>query len=247
MKQKLQGILTGIVLTTLLFSTITAFAAAPTTIDVIVGTVRTTLFGQEFVTRNAQGTIIEPFIHNGTAFIPVDTILQALGENAQWNAATNTLNFGDATGQVAGQAATGGRVYLENDIQAVQSSGGEILRHPPNPTFTMQGTPYSTGLSTLRPIGTQARITYDIVGRNFTRFSGIFGGINWFGGTSISLTIIADGRTISQGDNFMFTSGNFDKREISIVIPPGTREIEFVFQNSGRNEGRVALGNAFFQ
>ncbi|MCL2014779.1 MAG: copper amine oxidase N-terminal domain-containing protein, partial [Defluviitaleaceae bacterium] len=219
--------------------------------DVIVGTVRTTLFGQEFVTRNAQGTVIEPFIHNGTAFIPVDTILQALGENAQWNAATNTLNFGEAAGQVAGQAATGGRVYLENDIQAVQSShtghNREILRHPPSPTFAMQGTPYSTGLSVTLSTNQTARITYNIAGRNFTRFSGIFGGIDWRDGTVISLTVLADGRTISQGDNFLFTRGNFDKREINLAIPAGTREIEFVFQGINVISRRVALANAFFQ
>ncbi|MCL2016312.1 MAG: hypothetical protein FWG68_08730 [Defluviitaleaceae bacterium] len=101
MKQKLQGIVIGIVLTTLLFSTVSVFAAAPQTIEVIFGNVRTTLFGQEIISRDAQGAIVEPLTYNGTVFIPVDTILQALQDNAQWNAATSTLNFGAPSNSVA--------------------------------------------------------------------------------------------------------------------------------------------------
>ena len=96
MRERLKGMVMGILITTLLLGTVTAFATVPRTIEVTVGNVRTTLFGQEFVVRNDQGVIIEPFTYNGVVYVPVDTIIHAMGENVQWNESTGTLNFGAA-------------------------------------------------------------------------------------------------------------------------------------------------------
>ena len=38
--------------------------------------------------------IIEPLTYNDRVYVPVDSILHAMGQNVQWNANTNTLNFG---------------------------------------------------------------------------------------------------------------------------------------------------------
>ena len=94
MKQRMQGTIMGALAMVLLLGTITVHAAATRNIEVTVGTVRTTIFGQEFVVRDEQGIVIEPFVYNGRAFVPVDTVLHAMGVNAQWDEVTSTLNFG---------------------------------------------------------------------------------------------------------------------------------------------------------
>jgi len=122
MKQRMQGMVIGILVMTLLFGTITVFAAANRTIEVTFGNVRTTLFGQEFVVRDAQGLVIEPFMYNDRAYVPVDTVLHAMGANAQWNADTGTLNFG--TGQRALTAVDSVRL---KDITPFEAGGFEAL------------------------------------------------------------------------------------------------------------------------
>ena len=94
MKQRMQGVAIGVLTTVLLLGAVTVYAATTRIIEVTVGTVRTTIFGQEFVVRDAQGIVIEPFVYEGIAFVPVNTVLHAMGANAQWNEQTNVLNFG---------------------------------------------------------------------------------------------------------------------------------------------------------
>lgn len=94
MKQRMQGMIIGMLVMTLLLGTVSVFATTPQTIEVVFGGIRTTLFGQEFVVRDEQGVVIEPFVYNGRTYVPVDTVLHAMGANAQWNEDTQTLNFG---------------------------------------------------------------------------------------------------------------------------------------------------------
>ena len=94
MKQRIQGMVMGILMVTLLMGTVTVFAATTRTIEVTFGNVRTTLWGQEFVTRDANGVAIEAITYNNRVYVPVETIIRAMGANVQWNAATSTLNFG---------------------------------------------------------------------------------------------------------------------------------------------------------
>ena len=94
MKQRMQGMVMGVLITVLLFGSVTAWAATTQTIEVTFGNIRTTLLGQEFVVRDEQGVIIEPFTYNDRVYVSVDTILRAMRSNAQWDEATSTLNFG---------------------------------------------------------------------------------------------------------------------------------------------------------
>ena len=97
MKQRMQGVVMGVLVTVLLLGTVTVWAATTRMIEVTFGNYMTTLFGQEFVVRNAEGAILQPFSYDGSVYIPVETVLHAMGANVQWNANTGTLNFGTAT------------------------------------------------------------------------------------------------------------------------------------------------------
>ena len=262
MKQRMQGMVMGILVTVLLLSSVTVFAATPRTIEVIFGGVRTTLFGQEFVVRDDQGMVIEPFIYNGRAFVPVDTVLHAMGLNAQWNEVTSTLNFGTASGTQP--APSGVRHYLENDIQATQVSevrnrGEGIGRFPADGTFVMNRVPYSSGITATLNRGSNVTFTYNIEGRGYTRLSGVFGRVGGHINTPGALTITADGVVLSRGDDFLIASaapflGEREPselpREISVAIPPGTREVVITLQIPGTATGLLTtygLGNAFFE
>ncbi|MCL2016500.1 MAG: hypothetical protein FWG68_09675, partial [Defluviitaleaceae bacterium] len=207
-----QGFLSGILLTTLLFSTVSVFAAAPQTIEVIFGNVRTTLFGQEIISRDAQGTIVEPLTYNGTVFIPIDTILQALQENAQWNAATNTLNFGaPATGVVTQpnqpqqpqQAVQGGTPFTQAvpPFDVSHNTDRAIVEVSNHPDRRMGGN-FAGEVVSYRRGGTSSDLLHSShnLGGRFTQLSGVFGRVDGSNQRNVTLTFIGDGRTLQSID-----------------------------------------------
>lgn len=94
MKQCLKGILIGFVMTVLLLGSVTVFAATTRIIEVNFDNYKTTLFGQEFIVRNDQNEILQPFSYNGSVFVPIEVILHAMDTHVSWDADTRTLNFG---------------------------------------------------------------------------------------------------------------------------------------------------------
>ena len=172
MKQRLQGMVMGVLVTVLMLSTMTVFAAAPQTIEVIFGGVRTTLFGQEFVVRDDQGIAIEPITYNNRLYVPVDSILHAMGDNVQWNVETGILNFG-----VAGTATPPVReaVSLFEAIPAFEGSPSGIIIG----TVNMMGQAYANVMNSGSWSGGGWR--HHNLNAEFTTLTGIIGRID--GGT----------------------------------------------------------------
>ena len=93
MKKSMKGFIAGILLTTLLLSTFTVFATTTRTIEVNFGGYRTFLHGQEITANNAQGQRVVPFSYDGSVYIPIELILQAMGDSVRWDADARILHF----------------------------------------------------------------------------------------------------------------------------------------------------------
>ena len=235
MKRNLQKMVMGLLMASLLFGSVTVFAANTRTIEVTSGNVRTTLFGQEFVVRDADGAIIEPFIYNGIAYVPVNAVVHAMGVNAQWNEATQTLNFGAiGTAQPPTNISKRTSVYLEDGINSVDRSG--IARFPANGSFSMGETTFFRGItSSMGIFGSTRSATYDISSYNFIRLTGTFGRVG--NASSGTITITGDGSLLGG-----FEIGRNDiPIIIDVEIPTGIQRIDIRF--SGYNLG---FGNARF-
>lgn len=65
-----------------------------------------TLNGQKLDLRDAQGGVVEPFIFDGTNYLPVRALAEALGLSVAWDGNTNTivLTSGQASTQPSTQA-----------------------------------------------------------------------------------------------------------------------------------------------
>jgi hypothetical protein len=93
----------GILAMALLLGTITVFAATATrTIEVAIGTYRTFLLGQEFTARTPGGVLVEPFSYNGEVYVPLSSILHAMGDSVRWDAEAGIVHFGAVVARVAG-------------------------------------------------------------------------------------------------------------------------------------------------
>lgn len=87
MKQKLQGLIIGIVLTLILSGTIAL--AAPQMVEVLYNNIKISING------NAIKSDTEPFIYNNRTYIPARAVAEGMGGTVFWNEDTNTVEIYD--------------------------------------------------------------------------------------------------------------------------------------------------------
>lgn len=106
MHKQVKGFITGVVFTTLLLAgTITALAATQS-IQVSFDNIKVAVDGKIIAPKDANGNAVEPFIYNGTTYLPIRAIGEAIGKDVSWDQATKTAYLG-------GAPSTGSKYYVE--------------------------------------------------------------------------------------------------------------------------------------
>jgi len=101
LKKTLKGYLLGFISATLLLSCVTAFAANTTTLyDVIANGVKIVVDGQKLNPTDVNGNKVEPIIYNGTTYLPVRAVANALGKAVYWDGPNYTVYLGDMDGKL---------------------------------------------------------------------------------------------------------------------------------------------------
>ena len=91
MKKRLQGIVMGVVATVLLFGGVAAAAARTQDINVTFRDIKLMIDGKEFTPRDSDGNIVEPFIYQGTTYLPLRAVGEAFGMDIDWKSDTSTV------------------------------------------------------------------------------------------------------------------------------------------------------------
>ncbi len=93
MKGQLKGFISGVLVTMLLLGSVgTAMAAVGTaSANLEYNNIKVTLDGVPVNLVDADGNAVEPFIINGTTYLPVRAVAGALGLDVNWDAATKTV------------------------------------------------------------------------------------------------------------------------------------------------------------
>jgi len=103
MNDKLKGIVVGIVIGAL--SVPAVFATVGTvTKELHYKDIKIELNGEEITPKDANGNYVEPFIIDGTTYLPVRGVADALGLDVAWNASANTVVLG--SGAASGDGPT---------------------------------------------------------------------------------------------------------------------------------------------
>lgn len=89
MKKVIVGIIIGVVIST---STIYAKQIS-NTIEVAYNNIKISVFGQECIPKDMDGNVVEPFIYEGTTYVPIRAISQAFGKRVDWNDETKTVEI----------------------------------------------------------------------------------------------------------------------------------------------------------
>jgi hypothetical protein len=89
-----RGICVGVVVTLLLSSTV-AFAASRKQIDAFYNDIKLLVDGKAVTPRDAAGKAVEPFLVDGTTYLPLRAVASALGKKVNWNQDTYTVSIAD--------------------------------------------------------------------------------------------------------------------------------------------------------
>ena len=69
------------------------------TITVQYSGIKLVVDGVEVTPKDANGTTVEPFIYNGTTYLPVRAVGSAIGKQVTWDGGSQTVYLGEAPGQ----------------------------------------------------------------------------------------------------------------------------------------------------
>ncbi len=94
MKKRLQGLIAGVLIGTILTSGVVFAKQSSETINVIYDNIKILIDGKEYQPTDANGNAVEPFIYNGTTYLPVRAIANAFDKEVDWEAQTSTVTLG---------------------------------------------------------------------------------------------------------------------------------------------------------
>lgn len=96
MKSNVGGVLLGMFIMASLVNVSPNFAdATKKTVNIVYNGIKLVVDGVQITPRDAKGNIIEPFTMNGTTYLPVKALGEALGKTVIWDNKTQTVYLGD--------------------------------------------------------------------------------------------------------------------------------------------------------
>lgn len=95
LKEKLKGFVVGVVLTSLAVGAIPTMAEKVTkSAELLYNNIKVVIDGKQADLKDAQGNTVEPFIIDGTTYLPVRAVSNALNKAVSWDGATQTVYLG---------------------------------------------------------------------------------------------------------------------------------------------------------
>lgn len=123
MKKSIKGFVTGVITTVLLLSLIgTAFAAvSQQSITAYFNNIKLVVDGKTVTPKDALGNVVEPFIYNGTTYLPVRAVGEAVGKTVYWDGKTNTVYLGAVDGNTPVENLTNLTVFEGKELKMVST------------------------------------------------------------------------------------------------------------------------------
>ena len=112
MKHRIQGIVIGFIISGILFGGGALALNGTRNIEVTYKDIKLYVKGALITPKDGNNNAIEPFLYNGTTYLPIRAVGQALGEDVEWVSQTNSVYIGGRTPTASGTPDS----YL-NDIQ----------------------------------------------------------------------------------------------------------------------------------
>lgn len=90
-KERAKGIATGIVLSTVFISTCVFATSYNKQLNAVYNDIKIIVGGQRIIPKDSNGKKVDPFIVDGTTYLPVRAVAEALGRSVTWNQKTKEV------------------------------------------------------------------------------------------------------------------------------------------------------------
>lgn len=213
-RQKAVWFLSGVLVTVMAISIVSPTLALFTkTIQVQTG-VNFYVDDKKLTPKKADGTPIEAFLYNGTTYLPVRAVSEALNIPIQWDGSTKSVYIGKHTGdKPAAWLAQLDYFHTTFFNRYFDKSTTDNLGKEHNHSIYFTDGNYAHGTITYKVNGQYSQLT----GLYYQRYDSR----NGLSQLKTNLTIYADGQTIWNGT----VSGGIDPVEINVNIA-GTSELK---------------------
>lgn len=100
LKDKVKGAMAGVLIGAFLSGGVSMAVSSGTLYNVITQGIKIVVDGQKINPKDANGNKVEPFIYNGTTYLPVRAIADALGKEVYWDGPNYTVYLGEMNGRL---------------------------------------------------------------------------------------------------------------------------------------------------
>lgn len=100
MNKILKGYLLGTLSTVLLAGGITYAKSTNEYVEASYNNIKLVVDGKQITPTDSQGNTVEPFISNGTTYLPVRAVAQAVGKEVYWDGPNYTVYLGNMSGRL---------------------------------------------------------------------------------------------------------------------------------------------------
>ncbi len=184
MKIKWKELIAGIMIGAIITGGFGLAANAATLYDVIDHGIRIVVDGKKLNPTDANGNAVEPIIYNGTTYLPVRAVANALGKAVYWDGPEYTVYLGNMNGKLE---------YPTVELEKMTSIGTSPSKAGNNRLTDNYGNRYSRAIW----CSTGDKQYEYLLNMKYSRLKGVFyvpeGETS---SHSICLKVIADGKTI---------------------------------------------------
>jgi len=231
MKQRLQGLVIGIIIGTLLAGSIAL--AATKNLEAAFNNIKIVVDGSEISPKDANGNAVEPFIVDGTTYLPVRAVANALDKAVYWDGPNWTVYLGNMDGKLEYPTM---RIDQVTDIGRGELGGTGISKS--NKTEDNYGNSYNNVISLPRSMYNAHFRT--LLNMQYSRFKGTLYVPKGETGNLGKMIVELDGGIIYTSPEMTATSKAVD---INIEITGGN---DFIIRTDS-NGGLQLAGAGFYQ
>lgn len=230
MKRKSKFILALVLM--LVFSTV-VFAARKVNITVTYDNIKVVVDGKEVqFGKDTKGNQIEPFIYNGTTYLPLRAVAEAVGKEVKWDQNTKTAFLGDGkvnTGEVNVALTEIIKPFSKDRVKIIAKDGDKVK-------FNLGGKEYNNGLLFKSSYPGKGHANFNLEGK-YTSLTGLLGADQE--GTTIKVDFIGDGNLLQ---SFDIVSGQLPVN-VNLNVT-GVRLLEIKFERNDRTSFYLDTGFA---
>lgn len=234
MNNKFKYFITGTITGIIIASCGVVLASNTTIIEAVYNNIKIVVDGKEFTPKDPQGNIVEPFISNGTTYLPVRAVANATGKEVYWDGNNYTVYLGNMNGELKYPTA-----YLKD----LNNIGNKLSNVENDSLIDNYGNTYSSAVS-----GAQKETFQTLLNGRYTKFKGtLYIPQYYIVDKAISIIIEADGHQIYASPQMTKTSPPIDL-DINVT---GYNDFKIIFNGNyssgyNRETQMLCLANAGF-